>query len=39
MIFISYIEMVINDLRYIIILTNNMIINIFMQKFMILSNT
>lgn len=31
--------MVINDLRYIIILTNNMIINIFMQKFMILSNT
>lgn len=39
MIFISYIEMVINDLRYIIILTNNIIINIFMQKFMILSNT
>lgn len=39
MIFISYIEMVINDLTYIIILTNNMIINIFMQKFMILSNT
>lgn len=31
--------MVINDLRYIIILTNNIIINIFMQKFMILSNT
>lgn len=31
--------MVINDLTYIIILTNNMIINIFMQKFMILSNT